>query len=87
VALGANKWNVLRGIFARAGAQLGAGALVGLLIATAVDRGIGSGPLFGGGFRVLPILVLTIVAIGLVAAYGPARRGLAVQPTEALRHE
>jgi ABC-type lipoprotein release transport system permease subunit len=26
-------------------------------------------------------------AVGLLAAVGPARRGLAVQPTEALRNE
>jgi predicted permease len=87
VALGGDKWRVLRGIFARAGAQLGAGALAGLLFAGGVDRAVGQGPIFGGGLRIVPIVVLTVLAIGLLAAYGPARRGLAVQPTEALRQD
>jgi ABC-type lipoprotein release transport system permease subunit len=31
--------------------------------------------------------VALMVTIGLLAALGPARRGLAVQPTEALKEE
>ena len=85
VALGADKWSVLRGIFARAAVQLGAGALAGLLIATALDQAVSDDALFGGDLRGLPILVLTIAAIGFIAAYGPARHALSVQPTEALR--
>ena len=88
IALGADRCRVLTGVFARAGRQLGAGALAGLMIATALDRAIGDdGLLFGGGMRVLPVVVLMVLAIGLLAAFGPARRGLAVQPTEALRED
>lgn len=36
---------------------------------------------------VLPSVVAVMLAVGLLAALGPARRGLAVQPTEALRDE
>ena len=36
--------------------------------------------------RVSPMAAL-MMAIGLLASPGPARRGLAVQPTEALREE
>jgi ABC-type lipoprotein release transport system permease subunit len=35
----------------------------------------------------LPTVAVLMMAIGLLAALGPARRGLAVQPTEALREE
>jgi ABC-type lipoprotein release transport system permease subunit len=36
---------------------------------------------------VLPIVASLIMLVGLLAALGPARRGLAIQPTEALREE
>jgi ABC-type lipoprotein release transport system permease subunit len=35
----------------------------------------------------VPAVALLMVVIGLLAALGPARRGLAIQPTEALREE
>jgi ABC-type lipoprotein release transport system permease subunit len=36
---------------------------------------------------ILPGVVALMFTVGLLAAIGPARRGLAVQPTEALREE
>jgi ABC-type antimicrobial peptide transport system permease subunit len=36
---------------------------------------------------VVPAVALCMLAVGLLAAAGPARRGLRVQPTEALRAE
>jgi len=87
MALGASNWNVLRGIFARAAGQLGLGALAGLLLAITLDRAVGQGPLFGGGLRIVPIVAATFMVIGLLSALGPARRGLAVQPTETLKEE
>jgi ABC-type lipoprotein release transport system permease subunit len=35
----------------------------------------------------LPSVVAVMTVVGLVAAVAPARRGLAVQPVEALRDE
>jgi ABC-type lipoprotein release transport system permease subunit len=35
----------------------------------------------------LPGVATLMLIVGLLAALGPARRGLAVQPTEALREE
>ena len=35
----------------------------------------------------LPIVAGLMFTVGVFAALGPARRGLAVQPTEALREE
>ena len=39
------------------------------------------------GLGLLPIAALVMVLVGLVATLGPARRGLRIQPTEALRAE
>jgi ABC-type antimicrobial peptide transport system permease subunit len=35
----------------------------------------------------LPVVVMIVIVVGLMAAFGPARRGLSIQPTEALREE
>ena len=86
-ALGAAPGRVLSGIFKRAGAQLGAGALGGLLLAEAVVRAAGESFLDDETALLLPTVAVLMMAIGLLAALGPARRGLAVQPTEALREE
>ena len=86
-ALGAEPRRLLAGIFARAAAQLGTGVAAGLLLAFALDRAMGGGPFVADGLVYLPIVAATILALGLFAALGPARRALAVQPTEALREE
>ena len=86
-ALGADARRVLFGIFGRASAQLGAGVAVGLAAALALDR-VAAGDMMGGqGLVLLPTVVAVMFTVGLLAALGPARRGLAVQPTEALRDE
>lgn len=83
-ALGAGARQVLTGIFARAGAQLGAGVLAGLLVALGLDR-LAGGMISGQLPVLLPVVALITMVVGLLAALGPARRGLSVQPTEALR--
>ena len=40
-----------------------------------------------GARIILPSVVVLMFTVGLLAAVGPARRGLAVQPTAALREE
>jgi putative ABC transport system permease protein len=87
-ALGAAPRRVLAGVFRRASVQLVAGALGGLTLAEAVARGIGGSLLFAGeSLYVLPVVAVVLTLVGLLAAVGPAVRGLAVQPTEALRAE
>lgn len=81
-ALGADPRRLLRGIFARATMQLGAGVLAGLLLAVVIQ-----GPVDGKGLLLLPLVAAIMMVVGLLAALGPARRGLAIQPTEALREE
>jgi hypothetical protein len=86
-ALGADARRVLAGIFGRASAQLAAGVAVGLIVALAFDAVSGGEMLGGKALVLLPTVVAVMFAVGLLAAIGPARRGLAVQPTEALREE
>ena len=86
-ALGADARRVLLGIFGRASAQIGAGIAVGLLVAILLELA-GAGTMFGGNPLILvPGVIVLMFAVGIVATLGPARRGLAVQPTEALRDE
>jgi ABC-type antimicrobial peptide transport system permease subunit len=86
-ARGAAPGRVLRAILARAGKQVGAGALAGLLLAEAIPRLSGGSFFAGEGIVMLPVVLGVVITIGLLAALGPARRGLAIQPTEALREE
>ncbi len=86
-ALGADARRVLAGIFGRASAQLGAGVAAGLAIASALEWLAGGQMMGGKALVLLPSVVVVMCAVGLLAAVGPARRGLAVQPTEALREE
>jgi hypothetical protein len=86
-ALGADARRVVTGIFGRAGAQLGAGIAVGIAIASAFEW-LGPGGTMGDkALIILPGVVALMFTVGLLAAIGPARRGLSVQPTEALREE
>ncbi|GLC23843.1 ABC transporter permease [Roseisolibacter agri] len=86
-ALGANPRRILAGVFARASTQLGVGVAAGLGLAVVVARAIGTGVMEGAGVLLLPGVAVLMIAVGLLATLGPARRGLAVQPTEALRDE
>jgi ABC-type lipoprotein release transport system permease subunit len=89
-ALGADRNRLLLGIFARALGQLGGGAAAGLLGAIAVDRMVvdqGDRILQGEGAIIVPIVILAITIVGVLAAIGPARQGLRIQPIEALREE
>lgn len=96
VALGANSRRIVSSIVTRASVQLGVGVAVGLILALAVDRVTG-GMVMGspsaytvglrGAVALMPIVAGILMAVGLLAALGPARRALAVQPTEVLREE
>jgi putative ABC transport system permease protein len=84
-ALGAEPRRLLLSIFARALRQLALGAVVGFALALGLHAAAPQGlfmPERG------PLLLLAVAAlmmgIGVIATIGPARRGLAIQPTEAL---
>jgi putative ABC transport system permease protein len=86
-ALGANRNRILVGIFSRVLAQLGAGAVLGLIAAVGLAQ-ILEGDMVGN-YRamLLPMVVLLTTTIGVIAAIGPARQGMRIQPIEALRDE
>ena len=84
-ALGGAPTRVLGGIFKRALRQLALGVAGGLAMAEAVVRIVGGSFLTGEGAHLLPLVALVMTVIGLMATLGPARRGLAVKPTEAMR--
>jgi putative ABC transport system permease protein len=86
-ALGADARRILAGIFRRAATQLAGGVAFGIAVAATLDW-LGGGAFVGGNTLMLaPSVVGVMVLVGLIAAVVPARRGLAVQPTEALRDE
>ena len=87
-ALGAQPAHLVVAVFRRAFWQIGAGSAVGILAAYLVGRyvpieQIGGLPIPG----VLPGAAAFMLIVGVLAALGPARRGLRIDPTEALRSE
>jgi predicted permease len=85
-ALGARPGRLLASIFARALGQIAAGVVVGVTVALVLHRRLNIE--VEGGWHIpgiLPAAAIFIMAIGLVAAAGPARRAIRVDPTEALR--
>jgi hypothetical protein len=87
-ALGANARHLLTSIFARASVQLAAGMTIGLLGALAIGPAMGADSFISErGVVVFPIVAGVLTLVGLLGALGPARQGLSIQPTEALREE
>jgi predicted permease len=84
-ALGAEPQRLLRSIFGRAAGQLTVGLVVGVLSIALLDL-LSEGSLMGGQQAIiLPVISVLMLAAGLIAAVGPARRGLRMDPTQALR--
>ncbi|MGH9373092.1 MAG: hypothetical protein ACRD15_16350, partial [Vicinamibacterales bacterium] len=77
---------ILAGIFSRALRQLAIGVVVGLGLAALLFEEITNSAVTSGrGAILLPGVAVIMMAVGLLAAVGPARRGLRIDPTEALR--
>ncbi|MGE5836697.1 MAG: ABC transporter permease [Acidobacteriota bacterium] len=86
-ALGAPRHRVLRSVFSRVALQIGAGVLVGIAGAVALQSPAAGLGLYGSSIIVIPAVAVIMLLVGFFAAFGPARRGLSIQPTEALRAE
>lgn len=63
------------------------GLMLALALIWATDGVTMGNPSAADGLHGAIIVMPVVAAVGLLAALGPARRGLAVQPTEALREE
>lgn len=85
-ALGASSLDVLRSVFARVAVQVGMGVVLGALGAMAIAP-LNDVVLDERLAMVTPAIALIMVVVGVAAAYGPARRSLRIQPTEAVRAE
>lgn len=85
LALGAGARRLLVTMFSRAGVQLLAGAVLGTGVALALDAMAGGELMSGHASLAIGSVVLLMTIVGLLAALGPARKGLRIQPTEALR--
>ena len=75
--------------FARRSARIAIACSPASLPARALEQVIDEGDkmLQGQGAVILPIVALVMILVGLLAALGPARAGLKIQPIEALREE
>jgi putative ABC transport system permease protein len=85
-ALGASQRQVLIKVFSRAAWQVGVGVALGAVAAvmiTSVMGSVGKVP----SLILVPIVAIIMIVVGLGAAYLPTRRGLSIQPVEALRSE
>jgi hypothetical protein len=87
MALGADRKRIVAGIFSRAFAQLAVGAALGAGCAALLERASGGDLMRGNAPVVLAVVALLMMAVGTLAALGPARRSLRIQPTEALREQ
>ncbi len=87
IALGARPQRVLGAILFRAAWQLALGTAVGLALSGTIDRLAGGEILGRQETLVLPAVALLMILVGIMAAWVPARRGLRIEPTEALRAE
>jgi putative ABC transport system permease protein len=85
-ALGASSMDVLRSVFSRVAVQVGVGVMLGALGAMMISLDVDA-VVAQRLSMVTPAIALIMVAVGVVAAYGPARRSLRIQPAEAVRAE
>ena len=86
-ALGAQPGRLLSGIFGQALRQIAIGVVLGVGVALLLDAA-GDGEALGGRAGLLlsgTVLIMSVV--GLFAVLGPARRGLRIDPAEALKSE
>jgi hypothetical protein len=87
-ALGAPPGQLVAAVFRRAFWQIGAGAALGMLAAYVVGRYVPIEQIGGSHIPgMLPGAAAFMLLVGLLAAAGPARRSLRIDPTEALRSE
>ncbi len=86
-ALGADPRQLVQATFARAAKQLLIGVALGAAVALGMDQLAGGAMLRGQAAALVPAVALLMLLVGLVAAIGPARRAVRIDPIETLRAE
>jgi putative ABC transport system permease protein len=85
IALGASRLSIVRNIMSRSLGQLAIGIGIGTTLAAVM---FSEGEVTGESrFAMLPVIAIVVLIIGLTAAVIPVRRGMQVQPTDALTDE
>jgi predicted permease len=87
-ALGAQPGQLVAAVFRRAFWQIGVGSAAGMLAAYLTGRYVPIEQI--GGLTIpgiLPGAAAFMLLVGVLASLGPARRGLRIDPTEALRND
>jgi hypothetical protein len=84
-ALGASPQRVLVAVLARSARQLAIGVAVGFAVVAATPPFNLDGLPIERDARLLVVVAVVMVVVGLLAAAGPTRRALRIQPTDALR--
>jgi ABC-type antimicrobial peptide transport system permease subunit len=88
VALGANPRRLLAAIFSRAFLQVGGGVVIGFVLSLGLFEDFSNTRVTSGhGLAVMSAVAVVMLVVGALAALGPARRGLRIDPTEALKAE
>ena len=87
MALGASRGRIIAAVFSRALIQLTAGVATGAALGIAFAQASGGSLTQGDAPAVMVAVVLVMMTVGLLAALGPTRRSLRIQPTEALKEQ
>jgi putative ABC transport system permease protein len=87
LALGAQPGQLLGGVFRRALYQISLGVAVGIGLALLLDAAAQGEALMGNAGLLLSVMVVVMSLVGLGAVVGPARRGLRIEPSAALKGE
>ena len=86
-ALGAQVGRLLAAIFGRALRQIALGVAIGVGAAVLIDASQEGEALGGEGGLLLTATAVLMGVVGVLAALGPARRGLRIEPAETLKGE
>jgi hypothetical protein len=86
-ALGAQPGRLVRGIFGPALRQIATGVVLGVGVALLLDAAADGEALGGQPGLLLSVTVLIMTVVGCSAVLGPARRGLRIDPADALKSE
>ena len=87
MALGADWKRIVTSIFSRAFLQLAAGAALGAALGITLEKASGDVLMRGNAAVVVPVVSFVILVVGFLAALGPTRRSLRIEPAEALREQ